>query len=246
MSVAFSKASHKARRRRSTRTTTPHKFYGYGAPPQAQLQSPYYGMEGQDPYWNIATGAPPNMFSMGPNSAGIGSPGYGGHMGLGSRGNQAWQDFYDYSTYRAYMGQEIGVHQPDWEGVDWNANRGGNIYDNKWSFNQLPGQGADWADWRYGTGTVRQAGDTWMDAKGVKQTVGAGANDPYIAAQKAASWQGRWDAAAGLKDAKAMRKAQNPLAMEYLAYNDPMAYSKFTTPSNDLWQFMGMGLYGGL
>ena len=22
------------------------------------LQSPYYGMEGQDPYWNIATGPP--------------------------------------------------------------------------------------------------------------------------------------------------------------------------------------------
>ena len=43
-----------------------------------------------------------------------------------------------------------------------------------------------------------------------------------------------------------MKKAQVPLAMEYLAYNDPMAYSKFTAPSNDLWQFMGMRLYGGL
>ena len=101
LSEAMSAASHK----RCRRSTTPHKFYGYGAPPQVQLQSPYYGMEGQDPYWNIATGAPPNMFSMGPNSAGIGSPGYGGHMAQGSIGNQAWQDFYDYSTYRAYMGQ---------------------------------------------------------------------------------------------------------------------------------------------
>jgi len=201
LSEVMSAASHK-RRRRST--PTPHKFYGYGAPPQAQLQSPYYGMEGQDPYWNIATGAPPNMFSMGPNSAGIGSPGYGGHMGMGSIGNQAWQDFYDYSTYRAYMGQEIGVHQPDWQGVNWDANIG-----DKWSFNQLPGQGADWADWR-------------------------------------TNWGGRWGAAGALTDAAAMKKAQVPLAMEYLAYNDPMAYSKFTAPSNDLWQFMGMGLYGGL
>ena len=66
-------------------------------------------MEGQDPYWDIAIGAPPNMFSMGPNSAWIGSPGYGGHMGQGSIGNQAWQDFYDYSTYRAYMGQ-VGIN----------------------------------------------------------------------------------------------------------------------------------------
>merc|ERR1719186_2102757 len=76
---------------------------------------------------------------MGPNSAGIGSPGYGGHMGQGSIGNQAWQDFYDYSTHRAYMGQEIGVHQPDWRGVNWDANMGGNVYGDKWSFNQLPG-----------------------------------------------------------------------------------------------------------
>ena len=81
LSEAMSAASHK----RCRRSTTPHKFYGYGAPPQVQLQSPYYGMEGQDPYWNIATGAPPNMFSMGPNSAGIGSPGYGGHMVVSTR-----------------------------------------------------------------------------------------------------------------------------------------------------------------
>lgn len=183
---------------------------------------------------------------MGPNSAGIGSPGYGGMMGRGSVGNKNWRDFYDYSTYRAYMGQEFGVHPADWQGVDWNSKMGGNVYGNKWNFNQMPTHGNDWQDWRYGTGTVRKAGDTWMDAAGVEQTVGAGANDPYLAAQQAASWGGRWGAAGGLADAKAIRKAQEPLAMEYLAMTDPLAYSKFTTPSNDLWQFMGMGLYGGM
>ena len=37
------------------------------------------------------------------------SPGCGGHMGQGSIENQAWQDFYDYSTFRAYMWQ-VGVN----------------------------------------------------------------------------------------------------------------------------------------
>ena len=87
-----------------------------------------------------------------------------------------------------------------------------------------------------------------MDGKGVSHTVGkaADAHDAYKDAQVSASWGGRWGKAGALKDAAAMKKAQVPLAMEYLAYNDPMAYSKFTAPSNDLWQFMGMRLYGGL
>ena len=81
-----------------------------------------------------------------------------------------------------------------------------------------------------------------MDGKRVSHTVGkaADAHDAYKDAQVSASWGGRWGAAGALKDAAAMKKAQVPLAMEYLAYNDPMAYSKFTAPSNDLWQFMGM------
>jgi len=161
-------------------------------------------MEGMEPYWNIAMGAPPIM---------IGSP---GHMAQGSRVNQAWQDFYDYSTYRAYMGQEIGVHQPDWQGVNWDANMGGNVYSDKWSFNQLPGQGADWAD----------------------------AHDAYKAAQVSASWGGKMGQGGGAQGHRGYEEGAP--AMEYLAYNDPMAYIKFTAPSNDLWQFMGMRLYGGL
>ena len=87
-----------------------------------------------------------------------------------------------------------------------------------------------------------------MDGKGVSHTVGkaSDAHDAYKAVQVSASWGGRWGAAGALKDTAAMKKAQVPLAMEYLAYNDPMAYRKFTAPSNDLWQFMGMRLYGGL
>ena len=67
--------------------------------------------------------------------------------------------------------QEICVHQPDWQG--------GNIYRDKWSFNQLPGQGKDWAH------TVGNA---------------ANAHDDYKAVQVGATWGGGWGVAGALKD----------------------------------------------